>query len=252
MFYGFRRRLIAGERLLGALVSLPSPEVAEIIASAGYDWLFLDGEHGAFDALGAQRMIQAVAGRCPCLVRVPLAEEIAIKKALDIGAAGVIVPQVNSVEQAEAVVRWCKYPPLGSRGVGIARAHGYGGYFGDYVRDANDEIAVVIQAENIEAVRNIRGLVGVVGVDAIFVGPYDLSASMGLMGQVQSDAVRAAIQTVADHCQQVGRTLGIFGLDPRQVASYFSTGFTLVAAGCDSSWLNQAATSSLRILKGQA
>jgi 2-dehydro-3-deoxyglucarate aldolase len=251
MFSEFRRRLLAGDRLFGTLVSLPSPEIAEIMANAGYDWLFLDGEHGAFDPLTAQRMLQAVGGRCPCLLRVPLADEISIKKALDIGAAGVIVPQVNTVAQAEAVVRWCKYPPMGSRGVGIARAHGYGSYFGDYVRDANAGLAVVIQAEHIEAVRNIEGLAAVAGVDAIFVGPYDLSASMGLMGEVQSEAVTAAIDSIARHCQQVGRSLGIFGLDPHQVAGYLNKGFTLVAAGCDGAWLNQGAVASLRVLKGK-
>ena len=99
MFHSFRRRLLEGNRLVGTLVSLPSPEAAEVLAAIGFDWLFLDGEHGPLDTLTAQRMIQAVGDRCPCLLRVPLADEIEVKKALDIGAAGVIVPQVNSAER---------------------------------------------------------------------------------------------------------------------------------------------------------
>lgn len=250
MFNTFRQRLLAGERLLGTLISLPSPEVAELAASLGYDWLFVDGEHGPLDALVVQRMLQAVGNRCPCLVRVPLADEIAIKRVLDVGAAGVIVPQVNTVEQAESIVRWCKYPPRGGRGVGIARAHGYGSYFGEYVGRANDELTVVIQAEHIDAVRNIDRLAAVDGIDAIFVGPYDLSASLGRMGQLQDGEVQAAIERVAAACRQAGRALGIFGLDPAAVRAYERAGFTLLAAGCDGAWLVQGARTNLERLRG--
>jgi 2-dehydro-3-deoxyglucarate aldolase/4-hydroxy-2-oxoheptanedioate aldolase len=250
MFQKFRRRLLAGEQLLGTLISLPSPEAAEIAASTGYDWLFIDGEHGALDALLIQRMLQAVGDRCPCLVRVPLADEISIKRVLDVGAAGVIVPQVNTVAQAEAVVRCCRYPPQGGRGVGIARAHGYGGYFGEYVAHANEDVSVVIQAEHIDAVENIEGLAAVAGVDAIFVGPYDLSASMGRMGQVADPDVQAAIGRVASACQRSGRATGIFGLDATAVRGYAGDGFTLLAAGCDGAWLVQGASANLQGLRG--
>ncbi len=108
----FRQRLLAGERLIGTLVSLGAPEVTELLANLGFDWLFIDTEHAPFDALGSQALLQA-AGPCPCVIRVPAGEEVWLKKALDIGAAGVIVPQVNSAEQAQRVIRWCKYPPEG-------------------------------------------------------------------------------------------------------------------------------------------
>jgi 2-dehydro-3-deoxyglucarate aldolase/4-hydroxy-2-oxoheptanedioate aldolase len=245
----FRDRLRAGERLLGTLITLPSPEVAEILAAAGFDWLFLDGEHGAFDVLEAQRLLQAVGERCPCLLRVPSSDEASIKKALDIGVAGVIVPQVNNADDAERVVRFSKYPPVGTRGVGIARAHGYGGYFGDYVARANEELAVVIQAEHIEAVRNIDAMAGVAGIDAVFVGPYDLSASMGKMGQVGDPEVQKAITRVRDSCLAAGLTLGIFGLRADAVAPYIAQGFTLIAAGCDSVFLASAARATLEELR---
>lgn len=237
MFHSFRRRLRECNRLLGTLVSLPSPEVAEILAAVGFDWLFLDGEHGPLDYLTAQRMIQAVGDRCPCLLRIPLAEEIEVKKALDIGAAGIIVPQVNTAEQAARIVQWCRYPPAGTRGVGIARAHGYGGYFGDYVQRANDEVSVVVQVEHIDAVRNVGSIVEVPGIDAVFVGPYDLSASMGLMGQVSHADVTAAIATVRDACTRRQMPLGIFSLDPRAMAPHLDQGFSLIAAGCDSAYV---------------
>ncbi|MFO1435461.1 MAG: aldolase/citrate lyase family protein [Gammaproteobacteria bacterium] len=245
MFKSFRQRLRAGEQLLGTLVSLPSPEVAETLAGAGFDWLFIDGEHGAFDALVAQRMLQAVGDRCPCLLRVPLDDEIAIKKALDIGAAGVIVPQVNSAAQARRIVSMCKYPPQGRRGVGLARAHGYGSYFGDYVRNANSEVSVVIQAEHIDAVKNIAEMVRTEGVDAIFIGPYDLAASMGHMGDVQAPAVLDAVATIRAACKEAQVALGIFGLDAAGMRGYLQDGFTLIAAGCDSYWLLQGAKQAM-------
>ena len=113
-----------GELLLGTPLTIPAPEVAEIMAASGFDWLFVDTEHGAFNAQGALGILQAVDHRCPCIVRIPSNEEVWIKKALDIGAAGIIAPGVNSAEDAERIVRLCKYPPRGGRGVGIGRAHG--------------------------------------------------------------------------------------------------------------------------------
>lgn len=249
MFHSFRRRLRERNPLLGTLVSLPSPEVAEILATVGFDWLFLDGEHGPLDYLMAQRMIQAVGDRCPCLLRVPLGEEIEIKKALDIGAAGIIVPQVSSAEQAARIVRWCRYPPEGTRGVGIARAHGYGGYFGDYLQCANDEVSIVVQVEHIDAVGNVESIADVAGIDAVFVGPYDLSASMGLTGQVGHADVTAAIAIVRDACLRRQMPLGIFSLDPRAMGSHLEQGFSLVAAGCDSAYLLGGAREALAQLQ---
>lgn len=251
MFHSFRRRLRERNRLLGTLVSLPSPEVAEILAAVGFDWLFLDAEHGPLDCLTAQRMIQATGDRCPCLLRVPLADEIEVKKALDIGAAGIIVPQVGTAEQAAAIVQWCRYPPAGTRGVGIARAHGYGGYFGEYVQRANEEVSIVVQVEHIDAVRNVESIIEVAGIDAVFVGPYDLSASMGLMGQVSHAEVSAAIATVRDACSRRQIPLGIFGLDPEAMGRYLEQGFSLIAAGCDTAYIlggGRDALAQLRIL----
>lgn len=192
MHTGFRARLLAGDRLIGTLISLPSPEVAELLAEVGFDWLFIDAEHGPFESAGALRLLQAVGARCASLVRVPAGEEVWIKKALDIGAAGVIIPQVNSAEQALRVVRHCKYPPFGTRGVGIARAHGYGLGFSDYVAEANDGLAVIVQAEHIEAVRDIAAIARVPGVNAVLIGPYDLSTSMGKPGQITDPEVRGS------------------------------------------------------------
>jgi 2-dehydro-3-deoxyglucarate aldolase/4-hydroxy-2-oxoheptanedioate aldolase len=238
-------RLIAGELLVGPVVTLPAPEVAEILAGLGFDWLFIDVEHSPMGFREAQMLLQAVGTRCPCLVRVPAGEEVWIKKALDIGASGVIVPQVHSAEQAECIVRLCKYPPEGSRGVGVARAHGYGRWFSEYVAQANEQVAVVIQVESAQAVRNIRSIVQVPGLDAVFVGPYDLSSSLGKAGLLTDPGVRAAIETVTASCLRAGMRLGAFGTDAPAVQPFIEQGYTLIAVGIDTLFLSGAAGSVL-------
>src|SRR5512147_638755 len=167
MTHAFRARLLQGDLLIGTMITLTSPEVAEIMAEVGFDWLFLDAEHSVFEARELQAALQAAGAATPCVVRLPVAAEVPIKKALDIGAAGIIAPQVNSAAQAEQVVGWAKYAPLGTRGVGIGRAHGYGMTFQPYVQNANDAVAVIVQAEHIDAVHNIEAIAQVEGVDAV-------------------------------------------------------------------------------------
>ena len=248
MDHQFRSRLLAGELLIGPVVTLPAPEVAEILAGLGFDWLFIDAEHSPMGMRDAQALVQAAGPRCPCLVRVPAGEEVWIKKALDIGAAGLIVPQVHSAEQAERVVNLCKYPPRGSRGVGVARAQGYGSRFNEYVATANEQLAVVIQAESAEAVRNIRAIAGVLGIDAVLVGPYDLSASLGKPGKLSDPDVRGAIAMVTETCLNAGVRLGAFGADASAIRPFIDQGYTLLAAGIDTLFLSGAASNLLSAL----
>ncbi|MCK7527545.1 MAG: aldolase/citrate lyase family protein [Ignavibacteriales bacterium] len=152
----FRRRLLGGDRLIGTLLSLPSPELAEIAADAGFDWLFLDMEHGALEAGDVLRMVQAVREPCACLVRIPENREMWVKKALDTGAAGLIVPHINSADEAARTVHWAKYPPEGGRSVGFSRANRYGARFQENVETANAETVVVAQVEHIDGVRRHR------------------------------------------------------------------------------------------------
>ena len=245
MNHQMRVRLLAGELLVGTLVTLPAPEVAEILAGLGFDWLFIDAEHGPLSIHQAQMLLQAAGARCPCLVRVPAGEEVWIKKALDIGAAGVIVPQVHTAGQAEQVVRLCKYPPEGSRGVGVARAHGYGRRFKEYVAAANQEVVVVVQAESAEAVRNIQSIVEVPGIDAVLIGPYDLSTSLGKAGQLADPDVAGAIATITESCHHAGVRLGAFGMDAAAVQPFIATGFNLIAVGIDTVFLSRAAGDAL-------
>jgi 2-dehydro-3-deoxyglucarate aldolase len=237
----FRKRFLSGEKLLGTMLTLPSGAVAEILSDAGFDWLFVDGEHGPLEVGELQLLLQTVGRRTPCLVRVPASEEIPIKRALDLGAAGIIVPQVNSAEQATRVVQHSRYPPHGSRGVGIARAHGYGLEFQPYVASANEQTTVIVQAEHFRAVENIESIVAVPGVDGILVGPYDLSASMGLMGQIEHPAVISAIRRVTEVTLRAGLRLGIFGVTAAAIRPYEQEGYTLLVSGVDTILLGQGA-----------
>ncbi len=252
MTHQFRRRLLDGELLVGTIVTLHCPEVAEILAGVGFDWLFVDAEHGPLEAYDMQVLLQAAGPDTPCLVRLASAEEVPIKKALDIGAAGIIAPQVNTAEQAERVVRWSKYAPEGGRGVGITRAHGYGLRFQNYVDTANENISVVVQAEHINAVENIEAIVQVPGVDGVLVGPYDLSASLGRLGQVDHPDVIEAIDHITKTCLAAGVRLGIFGVSAEAVRPYMERGYTLITAGVDMMLLGQAAKKMLGELTGQA
>ena len=252
MVTDFKERLVRGETFIGAFVCLPCPESAELLAEIGYDWLVLDTEHGPYGPLQAQRALQAVGRRCPCVVRVPASDDVWIKKALDIGAAGVLVPMVNTAAAAAHVARACKYAPAGTRGMGLARAHGYGAGFEEYVAQANDRIAVIVQAEHIEAVENIEAIVRVPGLDAIFVGPYDLSASMGKPGQVSDPDVRAAIRRVRDAALAAGVQLGIYCSDAKAARGFVRQGYTLIGMSTDLNYLAQAAGDALTAARPKA
>ncbi len=241
MTASFKQRLTAGDLLVGTIVTLASTEMMEIFCRAGFDWLFVDLEHSALSIRDAQLLLQTAEAGFPCLVRVPASDAVWIKKALDIGAAGIVVPQVLTAEHARQAVAHCKYPPQGIRSVGIARAHGYGAGFADYVHSANDEVVTVVQIEHIDAVANIAEIVAVPGIDCLFVGPYDLSASMGKLGQVADPDVQRAISTVRQQAMRAGIPLGIFGATAEAVQPFVQSGYTLIAVGIDTLLVTAAA-----------
>ena len=245
----FKTRLSSGEQLLGTMITLPTAATAEILAGAGFDWFFIDGEHGPLGTAEILPILQAVGHRAACIVRVPEAAETPIKQMLDLGAHGIIVPQVNTAEQAADVVRWARYAPAGTRGVGLARAHGYGFEFAEYMEKANDEIAVIVQAEHKQAVENIEAIARVPGVDAIQLGPYDLSASLGKMGQINDPEVVAAIERICSVSQTAGLPIGCFGVTPDAVKTDIRRGATLVCAGVDTLFLGRAAAQMLAAVK---
>lgn len=231
------------------MLTLQDAAVAEILAEVGFDWLFIDGEHGPFETSGLLDVLRAVGHRLACVIRVASGDEASIKRVLDLGADGVIVPMVNSAEQAADVVRFARYSPQGGRGVGLARAHGYGLHFRDYVQTANERVAVIVQAEHIRAVENIESIVQVEGVDAVQLGPYDLSASMGKMGQVDDPEVMQAIDHVIQTCLAANIPVGWFSVSADTVPAYIERGCTLMTTGVDSVMLASAAKKVLQSLQ---
>jgi 2-keto-3-deoxy-L-rhamnonate aldolase RhmA len=193
-----KEKIKAGKKTAGAWVQLASPFTAEIFSSAGFDWLMLDMEHAPGDILTLVSQVHAMKGTDSVpLVRTPWNDFVAIKKILDAGAQGVLIPYVNNKEEAELAVKSCKYPTEGIRGVaGSPRAAGYGMNIGNYLQRANDEIFIMIAVETPEAVKNLDEILEVEGLDGIFIGPMDLASSMGYFGNPSEPEVQAAIREV--------------------------------------------------------
>ena len=235
-----KEKLEQNRPLFGTVIALAEPALAEIAARSGVDWLFIEGEHSSLGFAEIEAILRALPPQCPGVVRVPKADEIWVKKVLDSGAAGIIFPQINTPEEAARAVSWCKYPPAGVRGTGLARAHGYGADFGEYIQHANDDIAVVIQVEQREGAENIEEIVKVEGIDVLFIGPYDLSASMGLTGQVEHPEVQKTVEHIFRTAKKAGLKTGIFGMDAQAVGKYIKQGYDLFSIGLDFDYFAKA------------
>lgn len=240
----FRGCLCSGRRLLGTLLTLPSIEVAEILAATPLDWLFIDLEHSAMDMLHAQRFIQVSSK--PCLVRVPSASPLAVQKALDSGAAGVILPQIRTLRQLDEIIDAAKFPPQGKRSVGLSRASGYGRNLESYLRAANAETSIVAQIEHSDAMESLAELAASPHVDALFVGPYDLSASLGVPGEISGATVQGAIDRVLAECRAAGKAAGIYCGSAAVAKEMLRRGFSFVAIGSDSLFLSGAVEAAVQ------
>ena len=239
-------RLSAGDVLIGTVVTVPSPAHVEALVIAGVDWLWFDMEHGPLGLETLQTMLAATNGsRVVNLVRAPWNDPVHIKRILDVGADGVIVPLVTTAADARAAVQACLYPPAGIRGVGLARAQRYGASLDEYLRTANDDVAVVVQIEHREAVERIDAIARTPGLTAALIGPYDLSGSMGLLGQVGHADVQRAVGTVVQSCRQAGLPLGMFVGDATQAVERAAEGVQLLAIDVDINRFRQSYTDTL-------
>ncbi len=249
MNQSFRKAIKSGQTLISTIITLPCPQVGEILADAGFDWLFIDGEHAPYEIGKIQSMLQAIGNKCPCVVRVPGAEDHFIKQVLDTGADGIIVPMVNTPQVAEQIVNSTKYPPLGNRGLGLGRAQGYGFGASDYIKCANEDIAVIAQIEHIVAVKNLESILDIGGIDAIFIGPYDLSGSLGKPGQLDDPEVQNAIHQVRDICIKRQKPVGIFAIDVKTAKPFIDQGYSLIVVGMDALMIGNAASDIQSALK---
>ncbi len=204
-------------------------------------------EHAPLEPHHVQNLLMAKSDRCAGFVRIPINDEVWIKRVLDLGADGIIVPQVKTKAEAERAVAASKYPPAGTRSVGLARAQGFGMDFGEYIKTANNTTSVLLQIEHVIGVANVDEILSVDGIDAIIIGPYDMSGSFGKLGEVQDAQVVAAIEKVFDACRHHGMPIGIFAMSPEQARGYIERGFHLVAIGADIHYMWTAARASLEL-----
>ncbi len=231
-----KTRLRTRQKVFGAWTSLGHPSITEIFAGSGVDFVGIDLEHSTISQEQAQRIIAAAqAGGTCCLPRASSHNGEQIRRLFDSGADGVIVPMVSSVEEIDQIADWTKYPPLGKRSYGVARAHDYGGGFDRYTAEWNDRAPIVIQVESAGAIGVIDDLVSHDAVDGVMIGPYDLSGSLGVPGQIQSDAVKEACRTVIESCRRHGKGCGTQIVEPDHAAvgAEFEAGFTFVVLASD-------------------
>ncbi|WP_435096015.1 HpcH/HpaI aldolase family protein [Halarchaeum sp. P4] len=242
----------AREPVVGGWVSVPHPAVAELLGSLTYDFLVLDGEHGEATHQDLADMVRAVDGtRAPTrpLVRVSGADGVELQRVLNLGPAGVMVPEVETAAEAEAVVDACQYRPRGSRGVAGARANDYGADLDRQVTSGTD-VAVVVQIETEAGVENADAIAAVEGVDAVFLGPNDLSADLGVYGEYESGVFTAAVEAVVGAGEREETAVGTLAGDPDTVTERQKWGVDFVVAGTDTSMLADGARACLDAANG--
>ena len=239
-----KKALQQRQTTIGSWLSLSGQDSCEIMTRSGFDWLVIDMEH---TALGSGRMVDLIrivdlAG-LPALVRVGANDPLLIKHALDAGARGVIVPMVNSAEEARRAVAAAYYPPVGNRGVGLFRAQGYGATFDTYREEAASETVVVVQIEHKDAVNNIEDILAVPGVDAFMIGPYDLSGSLGVPGDFNAPQYQACMAKVtkALHSSQVAGGVHIVQPDRALLQKLIAEGYSFLVYGVDEIFLGKTA-----------
>ena len=244
----FKKRLNARKLMIGSWITLGHPAIAEIMAKSGFEWLTIDMEHSAITLDQAQQLIQIISlyGITP-LVRVGDNNPNIIKRVMDAGAYGVIVPMVNTADDAVNAVRAVKYPPVGSRGVGLARAQGYGMEFEKYKDWVNKESVVIVQIEHIKAVENLEKILSVKDVDGFIIGPYDLAGSLGRPGDFQHREVVEALLRVREIANRFPVVEGFHVIPPdaELVSEKIDEGYKLIGFSLDTLFLAKKCRSEL-------
>lgn len=231
-----KSRLSRSELTIGSWVTLGHPSIAEIMAAAGFDWLVLDMEHSVLELSEVQSIIQVLDGKqCPAIVRLTSNHPDQIKRVMDAGATGVMVPMIKSAAEAKAAVDGVYYPPRGQRGVGLARAQGYGNSFQAYRQWLDENAVIVVMIEHVDAVKAIDSILAVPGIDAYIIGPYDLSGSMGRPGDLNHPDVQTAIAQVLEAGRRANKPGGIHVIepDPEALQQRIQAGFNFLGYGLD-------------------
>jgi 4-hydroxy-2-oxoheptanedioate aldolase len=231
---GFKLALASGRPQIGFWLAMGDVCSAEISAGAGFQWLVIDGEHGPHDLRSILAQLQAISAypECHAVVRVPVGDPTTIKQYLDLGAMNVLVPMVDSPEQAAAAVCACRYPPDGIRGVGLTRASRWGRY-PHHFTEANDQICVLVQAETPTALENVEEISRVDGIDGVFIGIADLAAAMGYPGQSLHPTVQEAALDAMRRVRAAGKPVGVLTPVEEMAHRYLDSGAVFVSVGID-------------------
>ncbi len=247
-----KNKLKNNELTLGSWITIGNSSIVDVMASAGFDWLVVDIEHTSIDLSTVHNLIATIqSNNMKALVRVSKNEEVIIKRVLDMGADGIIVPMVTSKKEALEAIDYAKYPPIGKRGVGLFRAQKYGLGFEDYKKWVNDELVVIAQIEHIDAVENIDEILEVDGIDGTIIGPYDLSGSMGTPGDYYRDEVQSAIQKVKKACIKHNKPYGfhVIESDPSSLQTKIKEGCTFLAYSVDFFFLGDMVRDGMKKIK---
>ncbi|MDO9515578.1 MAG: aldolase/citrate lyase family protein [Syntrophales bacterium] len=248
-----RRKLAAGEVVVGPFVGVNSPDLVEIMGIAGFDFCVIDTEHGPMDPESIQNLVRAaeLSGMTP-IVRAPRAEAVDILKVLDIGAQGIHVPQVNSRETAVDVAKAARYHPEGLRGVAVPRALSYGlRPLGEALAEANRELMVITHCENVQGLERLDEIASVDGIDLIFVGPYDLSQSLGVPGEIFHPSMVEAVSRALDAITGAGKPAGIFVTSVDEAKRRIDEGFRYIAYSMDSLIFGNACREAVSTLRSR-
>jgi len=243
-----KEKLQKGEPSFGSWIQLGHPGIAEILANAGFDWIGVDCEHTDIDVKGFIDIARGMYGRSALpMARVRENDTLAIRQVLDAGAAGVIIPMVNCADDAKRAVSSSKFPPIGIRGSAFFRANNYGMSMEEYSQNANENLLVIVMVETKQAVDNIDEIVSVNGVDGVFIGPYDMSASYGISGQLEDLAMKNARKKILDACVRKKKAAGMHIVipDSNTIVDVLNEGFTFVALGMDDVFIDKGARSAL-------
>jgi 2-dehydro-3-deoxyglucarate aldolase len=247
-----KQKLQSNKLTVGSWVTIGHPSVVEILSNAGFDWLTIDMEHTSIDYSMAQVLISTVqSSKMAALVRVAKNEEVIIKKVLDAGADGIIVPSINSAKDARQAVAFTQYPPLGKRGVGLYRAQKYGNGFEQYKEWLSKSVVVIAQIEHFEAINNIEEIVKTEGIDGVIIGPYDLSGSYGLPGDFEHPEFLSAIEKYETACRENNKIMGFHVIEPRwdQLKMKISDGYKFLAFSTDFLFMGRMAQNEMKSLK---
>jgi len=238
--------------IIGSWVTIGEPSIIEILSTADFEWIGIDLEHTAIDFVITKNLISTAQGlNMSAIVRVGKNDELIIKRVMDSGADGIIVPMIKNRTEAIDSVNYLKYPPIGKRGIGIGRGNSYGTKFDEYRDWVENEAVLIIQIEHIESVRNIDEILDVSGIDAILIGPYDLSGSMGFPGQFHREDVKQAIDEVIKKAKSKNIPFGfhIVNTNPEETISKIESGANFVAYGTDFSFLGDIARNGMKTIK---